>query len=111
MAELQHSSVYRFLERERCLDTVCAFRLDDRGDVHLQAHSRAIHVDDSEDNDLARVKESGHVEWRVRRGHVHVRLRPSLVSPAAYARVMEWLVGHRPERVLAVVLRGPVLGV
>ena len=82
------------------MNTVCAFRLDDRGDVHLQAHSRAVHVDDSEDNDLARVKESGHVEWRVRRSHVRVRLRPSLVSPAAYARVMEWLVGHRPERVL-----------
>jgi hypothetical protein len=82
------------------LNTVCAFRLDDRGDVHLQAHSRAIHVDNSEDNDLARVKESGHVEWRVRRGHVRVRLRPSLVSPAAYARVREWLIGHRPERVL-----------
>ena len=40
------------------------------------------------------------MEWRVRRGHVRVRLRPSLVSPAAYARAMEWLVNHRPERVL-----------
>ena len=80
------------------MDTVCAFRLDDLGDVHLQAY-RTLQVDNWE-NDLARVKESGHVEWRVRRGHVHVRLRPSLVSPAAYARVMGWLLGHRPERVL-----------
>jgi hypothetical protein len=82
------------------LHTEYAFRLDDRGDVHLQAHSRAMDVYDCGDDDLACVKDSGHVEWRVCNGHVRVRLRPSLISPAAYARVMGWLVRHAPERVL-----------
>jgi hypothetical protein len=82
------------------LSTECAFLLDDRGDVLLQPHSRAIHADGCERDVLARVKESGHVAWTVHRGHVRLRLRPSLVSPAAYARVMEWPAGHRPERVL-----------
>src|SRR6185312_126716 len=77
-----------------------AFRLDDRGDVHLEAHSRARDVDGCGDDELARVKDSGHVEWCVRDGHVRVKLRPSLVSPAAYARLMGWLVSHPPERVL-----------
>jgi len=82
------------------LHTEYAFRLDEHGDVHLEAHSRAMDVDACRNDELARVKDSGHVIWRVRDGHVRVRLRPSLISPAAYARVMGWLVRHPPERVL-----------
>jgi len=49
---------------------------------------------------LEGVKEQGFVKWCVRDGHVRVQLRPSLLSAAAYARVMGWLACHRPERVL-----------
>ena len=40
------------------------------------------------------------MEWCVRSGHVSVRMRPSLVSPGAYSRLMGWLMQHRPRRVL-----------
>ena len=80
------------------MTTECVFRLDDRGDVLLQARLHACRED--LDDELTCVKATGHVEWRVRDGHVRVRFRPSLISPDAYARLMGWLVGHPSERVL-----------
>lgn len=73
-----------------------AYYLDDRGEVLLER----VPVPSLISNDLDAVKERGHVEWRIRDGFVSVRFRPSLISPAAYARLMSWLQGHQPERVL-----------
>jgi hypothetical protein len=81
------------------VQTECVFHLDERGDVHL-SDALAIDFDEFSTFALDDVKERGYVEWRVREGHVLLRLRPSLVSPATYSRLMSWLVGHRPERVL-----------
>jgi hypothetical protein len=80
--------------------TECAFHLDDRGEVHLRSGSTPLQAVEVPEDELAAVTERGFVEWRLRDGHVSVRLRPSLVSSAAYARLMSWLLGHRPERVL-----------
>jgi len=82
------------------LDIDCTFRLDDRGDVHLHSRSPGSHSDCILDDDFHDVQHNGHVEWHVRDGHVRVRLRPSLISPGAYARVMEWLTSHPLDRVL-----------
>jgi hypothetical protein len=80
--------------------TECAFLLDERGEVHLRSSAPAVDFNDCSPYALDEVRERGHVEWCVREGHVSLRLRPSLVSRATYSRLMSWLLGHRPERVL-----------
>jgi hypothetical protein len=83
------------------LHPACGYRLDDHGDVHLHALAPLPHLSCNWDYDLDDVKLKGDVDWHVFEGHVRVRLRPSLVSPGAYNRVMGWLTDRRaPERVL-----------
>ena len=42
----------------------------------------------------------GEVEWLERLGHIRIRLRPSLTTPAARSRLHDWLNSTRPPRVL-----------
>ena len=42
----------------------------------------------------------GEVEWLERLGHIRIRLRPSLTTPAARSRLLDWLISTRPPRVL-----------
>jgi hypothetical protein len=82
------------------LRSISSFLVDGRGEVHLgQAEQRIVPTAD-EDNAMTAVKELGGIEWLVRAGHVRVRLRPSMVSPAGYARLQTWLACLQPERVL-----------
>lgn len=80
------------------------FQLDDCGDVLLRTERPSVGEGLA---DLASVQERGFIEWRVRGAGVLVRLRPALVSPAAYERLMHWLAFHRPEGVqLAYLVQG-----
>jgi hypothetical protein len=76
------------------------FLLDDRGNVHPQVRFSTRDLNDPAEDALTAVKERGYVEWGVRHGHVSVRLRPSLVSASACAKLLSWLQGHLPLRVL-----------
>jgi len=82
------------------LATEVSFLVDDTGSVQFGRTSRWVASDNVDDDALSAVRELGRIEWLVRDGHVRVRLRPSLVSHAAYARLMGWLARHQPERVL-----------
>ncbi len=42
----------------------------------------------------------GGVEWLERSGHIRIRLRPALTTPAARSRLQDWLNSTRPPRVL-----------
>ena len=79
--------------------SVASFLVDDTGCIHF---GRAAHrvVDDADDDAVSAVRERGQIEWLVRGGHVRIRLRPSMVSPAAYGRLNAWLASVQPERVL-----------
>jgi hypothetical protein len=84
------------------LNIESSFLLDHSGEVHLEAtaYSGSVCIDEREAGVLSGVKDNGQVEWRVRDGHVRLRFRPSLVSPATYARVMAWLTCNPPQRVM-----------
>ena len=82
------------------LRSVASFLVDDTGSVHLGRSAHRVAVDDPDDDALLAVRERGQIEWLVRGGHVRIRLRPSMVSPAAYGRLNAWLASVQPERVL-----------
>jgi hypothetical protein len=84
----------------RVLRSVSSFLVDDRGNVHLGRAAHQVAPVAEDDVAMAAVKDGGQIEWFVREGHVRVRLRPSMVSPAAFARVLAWLASRGPERVL-----------
>ena len=42
----------------------------------------------------------GEIEWLERTGHIRIRMRPSLTTPAAQSRLLDWLNSTRPPRVL-----------
>ena len=79
---------------------VSSFLVDDRGDVHLGRGAHQLFSPAADDDATSAVKEHGQIEWLAREGHVRVRLRPSMVSPPAYARLMAWLDSGEAERVL-----------
>ena len=80
--------------------SVASFLVDDTGSVHLGGSARRAAVDDPDGVAVSAITERGQIEWLVRGGHVRVRLRPSMVSPAAYGRLKTWLACVQPERVL-----------
>lgn len=79
-----------------------SFLVDDKGEVHLgDRHvSEAAFGEDADEAALGGIEHDGRVEWGVCDRYVRVRLRPSIVSPAAYARLMDWLEATRPARIL-----------
>ncbi len=79
---------------------IASYLVDDTGSIHLGHAGESLPPGDLGDDEVVAVKERGLVEWLAREGHVRIRLRPSLVSAAAHARLMAWLAASRPERVL-----------
>ncbi len=79
------------------------FVVDDRGDVQLgSSGQQPFHreIATSDDGTLKAIKEAGFIEWRVHEGHIRLRLRPSMISQQAHARVVSWFKHLQPQRVL-----------
>lgn len=86
--------------------------IDDDGSVsdsrslHLRTRLNAIQVGDGF-SEYA-VRNLGFVALQPSNRAVHVRLRPTHVSPVAFAGLMYWLADQRPERVMLATLDGDV---
>jgi hypothetical protein len=78
--------------------------IDDQGEVidsrsiRLRANLNALQAGDAF-HDYA-IRNLGFVGVQANRGRLHIRLRPSHVSPVAFAGLMYWLADKQPERVM-----------
>ncbi len=89
------------------------FLIDDLGDVQFGAHSARrrrfltaepnlvdVAHQTTNDDTLQSIIETGLVEWRAHEGHVRIRLRPSMITPQAFDRIISWIRSEQPQRVL-----------
>ena len=79
------------------MDGTASYLIDAAGNIELGNRSDPNLADSAA---LDAVTLLGHIEWLVRLGHVRVRLRPALTSPAAYCRLRAWLTSTQAPRVL-----------